>query len=69
MPMYLSDIAVLNINGFDYCCIINGISKSKAIKLMQNIHLNEKNGTLKKINLLSHVKMGKKIINVGDIKF
>ena len=59
--MYLSDIAILNINGFDYWCIINGISKSKAIKLMQNIHLNEKNGTLKKINLLSHVKMGKKL--------
>ena len=67
--MNLSDIAILSINDVDYCCIINGISKRKAIKFMQNIDLNEKNGTLKNINLLSHVKMGEKIVKIGDIEF
>ena len=33
MSMNLSDIAILNIKGFDYCCIISRISKSKAINL------------------------------------
>ena len=44
--MILSDIAILNIKGADYCCIISGISKSEAINLMQNIDLTEKSGTL-----------------------
>ena len=44
--MNLSDIAILNIKGSDYCCIITGISKSKAIKLLQNIDLTKKSGTL-----------------------
>ena len=42
----LSDIAILNIHGTDYCCIISEISKSDAINLMQNINLTEKSGTL-----------------------
>ena len=42
----LSDIAILNINGADYLCIISRISKSEAINLMQNMDLNEKSGTL-----------------------
>ena len=44
--MNLSDIAILNIKGSNYCCIISGISKSEVIDLMQNIDLNEKSGTL-----------------------
>ena len=36
MSMELSDIAILNIKGFDYCCIICSISKNKDINLMQN---------------------------------
>ena len=44
--MNLSDIAILNINGADYCCIISGISKSETINLMRNIDLTEKRGTL-----------------------
>ena len=28
--MNLSDIAILNIQVFDYCCIVSGISKSEA---------------------------------------
>ena len=39
MSLNLSNIVTLNIKGADYCCIISGISKSEAIKLMQNIVL------------------------------
>ena len=46
MSMNLSDIAILNIKGFDYLCIISLISKNEAIKLMQNADLTEKSGTL-----------------------
>ena len=46
MSKNLSDIAILNIKGFNYCCIISGISKTKAINLMEDIDLIEKNGTL-----------------------
>ena len=46
MSINLNDIAILNIKGSDYCCIISLISKSKAIKLLQNADLAEKSGTL-----------------------
>ena len=46
ISMNLSDIAILNIKGSDYCCIISGISKSEATNLMQNTNLTEKSGTL-----------------------
>ena len=39
--MNLSNIAVLNSNGSDYRCIISGISKCEAIKLLQNVDLTE----------------------------
>ena len=37
--MNLSDIAILNIKGSDYHCIISRISKNKAINLLQNLKL------------------------------
>ena len=46
MSMNLSDIAILNIKGSDYYCIISIISKNEAIKLMQLAGLTEKSGTL-----------------------
>ena len=46
MSMNLSDIAILNIKGSDYHCIISLISKTKAIKILQNADLTEKSGTL-----------------------
>ena len=46
MSMNLSDIAISNIKGADYCYIISRINKSEAINLMQNIDLTEKNGIL-----------------------
>ena len=48
MSKNLSDIAILNIKGYHYCCMISGISKSEAIKLFQNIDLTEKSGALLK---------------------
>ena len=68
ISMNLSDIAILNIKGSDYCCIINFISKNEAINLMQNTDLTEKSGTLLNIkNLLSYIKMGKEILTFGNI--
>ena len=46
MSIKLSDIAIINIKSFNYRCVISGISKSEAIKLLQNIDLAEKSGTL-----------------------
>ena len=42
MSINLSDIAVLNIKGSDYCCIVSLISKNEAMTLMQNADLTEK---------------------------
>ena len=46
MSMNLSDIAILNIKGSDYRCIISLISKNEAINLLQNGDLTDKSGTL-----------------------
>ena len=46
ISMNLCDITILNIKGLNYCCIIGGISKSEATKLLRNIDLTEKSVTL-----------------------
>ena len=46
MFVNFSDIAILNIKGSDYHCIISLISKNQAINLMQNVDLAKKSGTL-----------------------
>ena len=46
MSVNFSDIAILNIKGSDYRCIISLVSKNEAIKLMLNADLTEKSGTL-----------------------
>ena len=46
MSVNLSDIAILNIKGSDYCSIISLISKNEAINLMRNADLTGKKGTL-----------------------
>ena len=46
MSMKLSNIAILNVHGVNYCCIICGISKSEAMNLMQNTDLTKTSGTL-----------------------
>ena len=42
MSMNHSNIAILNINGSDYCCIVSEISKNEVIKLMQKTNLTKK---------------------------
>ena len=42
MSMNLRGIAIINIKGANYCCIISGNNKSVGINLIQNIDLNEK---------------------------
>ena len=42
----LNSIAILNINGADYHCIINRISKSDTLSLLKNAYLTEKKGVL-----------------------
>ena len=44
--MNFSDIAVLNIKGCDYRCIISLIRKNEVINVMQNADLTKKSGTL-----------------------
>ena len=46
MSMNLSDIAILNIKGFNCCFIFSGISKNEAINLIQNADLKEKSRAL-----------------------
>ena len=46
MSINLSDIAILNIKGSDYHCIISLIGKNEAINLMQSANLTKKSGTL-----------------------
>ena len=45
MSINLSNIAVLNIKGSDYCCIISLISKNEVINLMKNVDLTKKSRT------------------------
>ena len=45
LSINVSIIAILNIKGYDYCCIVSLISKNEAIKLMHNAHLTENSGT------------------------
>ena len=47
MSMNLSDIAILNIKGANYCFNNSGISKCEAIDLMQNIDLIKNSRALK----------------------
>ena len=46
ISMNISDIAILNIQGTDYRCVINGISKSEPVNLLQKANLSERHGTL-----------------------
>ena len=46
MSVNLSDIAILNIKGSHYCCIISLTGKNEAINLLQNTDFTEKARTL-----------------------
>ena len=43
---WLSSIVILNVVGFDYRSIINGISKSGTMNLSKTTDLSEKSGSL-----------------------
>ena len=58
MSMNFSNISNLDIHGFNYCCIINRISKSEAVNLLQNSDLSKKNWNNKKYNFFYCVKGG-----------
>ena len=63
----LSDIAILNIKGSDYRCIISLISKNEAINLLQDANLTEKTGTIQIRNLIKiflkvYIKMENTVI-------
>ena len=61
MSINLRDIAILNIKGSDYRCIISLISKNEAITLLQNANFFEKvehNFFFKKFQIIH--KNGKK---------
>ena len=49
ISMNLSDIAILNINSVDYCCIITRISKSETVNLLQKADWNAKKKKKKNI--------------------
>ena len=54
MSMNLNDIAILNIHGGDYRCIICGISKSEVVNLLQIAGLNKKSGTLQIMKIIKN---------------
>ena len=51
MSTNFNNIAILNIRGVDYRCIISKISQSDAINLLENAHLIENSGTLPNIKI------------------
>ena len=64
MSMNLSDIAILNIKGSDYHCIISLISKNEVIKFLQNADLTEKSGTLLKTLIIVNLKKKTKVFEI-----
>ena len=64
MSMNHNDIAILNIKGSDYHCIITGISKREAVKLLQIIDLTEKKGSIIKLNTKSNCEAVKLLQNL-----
>ena len=46
ISMNLRNIAISNVKGADYSCIIGGIFKSETMSLMENFNLTKKSRTL-----------------------
>ena len=62
MPININSVAILNIRGVCYRCMINEISKNDVLNLLQKAELNEEKGVLKKLNnFLSHIKWLEKL--------
>ena len=67
MSMNLSDIAILNIKGSEYHCIISLICKNEAINLMQNADFTEKAEHKTKF-FSSYIKMSQKFLMILKLK-
>ena len=55
----LIDVAILNIKGFDYLCIISSISKNEPINSMQDADLTDKWNIIKHQKVIFTYKNGK----------
>ena len=66
IPMNLNDIAVLNINGLDYCCIINEISKNEAVNWRQKADFKKRRELSYTNSLFSNIKMVKEVLTFDD---
>ena len=55
MYVTLDDMAILNICGVDYRCNIYGISKSDAVRLLQNVDFTKKKGILQNQKIYYHI--------------
>ena len=51
VSMNLSSIGVLNVKGYDYCCINSLTAKNETINLKQNADLTKKSRTLESIKI------------------
>ena len=58
MSMNISNVVILNIKGADYGCIVDRISKSEAINVMQNINLTKKKQNIIKYKFIITYKNG-----------
>ena len=67
--MNLSNIAIPNINGADYCCIINSNWQKWGYKFNAKHWLDwKKQNITKHEKLLSHIKIGKEVLMFGGIE-
>ena len=69
MSINPSDSAILTINGSNYCCNINWISKSEAVNLLQRAYLTKKVEHYKSnFFFIVYKKMDEEIITFDDIE-
>ena len=65
MSINLNSVAVLNIHGSDYHCMIVGITKDEAINLLKDTNMAEKSETLQNYKIFFIIyKNGQKIYSV-----
>ena len=69
MSINFSDIAILNIRGSDYHCIINLISENEATNLMKKGWFDwKKDNIIKHKNFFLYLKMSKEIFTFSSIE-
>ena len=69
MSINLSNIAILNIKGSNFLCVISLISKNDAINLLQNADFTQKSRVLQNIkNWFSYIKMGKETFGNTEVE-